>query len=149
VRNKSRGIEEIMLKAIKQGAFDNLKGKGKPLKMENNPYVEPGWQLAYAMLKENGFAPAWVEDRQDIENQLTEARIALARTWKWMQSAAERGDPPELAAAEWAKAQKHFRDLVEEINTKIKAYNLKIPTDKVYRAVVDVEREVEKIRGEK
>lgn len=48
-------IDETIRKAMEEGAFDNLRGTGKPLSIEDNPFVDPSWQLAYHLLKENGF----------------------------------------------------------------------------------------------
>jgi len=76
---KARGIEEIIQKAMQEGAFDNLPGKGQPLDLDDNPHLDPEWQLAYHLLKENGYAPEFIEKRQIIELELAKARAALAR----------------------------------------------------------------------
>lgn len=46
---------------IAYGAFDNLPGKGRPLKLYANPFVERDWQLAFEMLAAAVFAPLWIE----------------------------------------------------------------------------------------
>ena len=65
-----RGVEEIIQKAIREGAFDNLKGKGKPLNLNENPFVDKEWHLAYRLLEQQGFALPWMEKRNEIEQMI-------------------------------------------------------------------------------
>src|SRR3990172_10749312 len=102
------GIEEIIQQAIKDGAFDNLPGKGKPLNLEDNPFIDPEWQLAYHLLKQNGFAPQFIEERQAIEVELAAAREALARSWAWRQKALAAGKRADWVQAEWGRAREKF-----------------------------------------
>jgi DnaJ family protein C protein 28 len=143
-----RSIDEIIKNAMEQGAFENLKGKGKPLSLEDNPHLDPEWQLAYHMLKQNGFAPEFIERRQEIEMELAQARTALMRTWAWSAGALSERKDAELADAEWAKAKKVFLESVEKINGKIKTYNLGIPTQTLYRKPVNAEAEMSQLTGE-
>jgi hypothetical protein len=57
-------IDDVIREAMKEGKFDNLEGKGKPLKL--NPQDDLG-RLALRMVKEAGFAPEWVELAKQIE----------------------------------------------------------------------------------
>jgi len=54
-------VERIIQEAIDNGEFDNLPGKGKPLNLNENAFLEPGLEWAYGLLKRNGFAPDWIE----------------------------------------------------------------------------------------
>ena len=83
MNKKDIGIDNIIRQAIADGKFSQLKGKGKPLKLNNNPFVEEGWQVAFDILSSNGFSPPWVESRNTIENQLASAIEKVARTWAW------------------------------------------------------------------
>ncbi|MEX1247449.1 MAG: DnaJ family domain-containing protein [Anaerolineales bacterium] len=139
---KARGIEEIIQQAMREGAFDNLPGKGQPLKLDENPFLDPEWQLAYHLLKQNGFAPDFIEQRQSIELELAAAREALARSWAWRQKALAAGERADWVEAEWGKAKKEFDEKVAEMNKKIKNYNLAIPTPTLYRKPVDLEQEL-------
>ncbi len=40
---RARGIDEIIRQAMREGAFDNLPGKGKPLELIENPYLDREW----------------------------------------------------------------------------------------------------------
>ena len=140
---RKRAVDEIISNAIESGAFDNLKGKGEPLNLDNNPHADPEWRLAYDMLKQNNFAPEWIEARQEIESELSTALEKLSRTKAWREEALEGGEEPHVVDREWEKAKKIFREAVESINEKIDSYNLNIPSDRLYRKRVNVEREIE------
>jgi DnaJ family protein C protein 28 len=124
MENKYRGIDEIIRQAMKAGAFDNLPGKGQPLKLDENPYIDPEWKLAYDLLKQNSFAPAFIEQRQAIELALAAARAALARTWAWCSGALAAGEDAAWVDAEWARAKKKFEQEVAKLNKQIADFNL-------------------------
>jgi DnaJ family protein C protein 28 len=138
----SRAIDKIIQQAMEEGRFDNLPGKGKPLKLDDNPHLDQEWQLAYHMLKENGFAPEFIEKRQEIEMLLAKAREVLMRTWLWRAGALDSGEDEEMVATEWAKAQKIFDETIEGLNKKIRDYNLIVPTPSVARAPIDYDKEM-------
>lgn len=140
-----RSIEEIIQQAMREGAFDNLPGKGKPLDLEDNPHLDPEWQLAYHLLKQNGFGPQFIEQRQAIELELATAREALARTWVWRQRELERGEEAVFVEAKWSGAKKVFQQTVENLNQNIKAYNLQVPTPVLNRLPIKFEEELSRI----
>ena len=139
---KARGIDEIIQQAMQEGAFENLPGKGKPLNLEENPYLDREWQLAYHLLKQNGFAPQFIEQRQAIELDLAAARQALARAWAWRRQALEEGKASDLVEGEWARARKEFETKVDRVNKEIRTYNLHIPTQSLLRLPVKIEAEL-------
>lgn len=100
MNSKQRGIEETIRRAIAAGEFDDLLGMGKPLDLSDNPYADPTWRLAYHLLKQNGFAPPWVETRQEIEKALSQARESLVRTYRWREKALAAGEQPGFVAME-------------------------------------------------
>jgi hypothetical protein len=86
-----------------------------------------------------------VEQRREIEESLSAAREALARAWAWRAEALESGEDADWVAAEWGRAQEHFREQAEAINKKIRNYNLAVPSERVSRARMDAEREIKQI----
>jgi hypothetical protein len=52
---------------MEEGAFDHLEGSGQPLALDDNPFEDAADRMAYRLLKNNGFAPAWLEDARDID----------------------------------------------------------------------------------
>ena len=143
---RDRAVEEIIRKAIEEGKFDDLSGKGKPLNFNADPHVDPAWRLVYDMLKQRGFAPAWIELRKDIAQECERARQTLARTWAWHQKTNEKR---EVVVEEWRRAQDLFHKKVAELNQKVREYNLSIPADIFYCAPIEAQQEIQKImRGE-
>jgi Domain of unknown function (DUF1992) len=73
-----RGIaEERIQKAIEEGVFDNLPGKGKPLKLDDDRDVPEDLRLTYKILKNSNCLPPELELRKEIFNlrQLLDAAI--------------------------------------------------------------------------
>ena len=60
--NVSKQIQE----AMERGDFNNLPGKGKPQQRDDNPYIPPAVRTVNQMLKDNGFAPRWIEVDKEI-----------------------------------------------------------------------------------
>jgi DnaJ family protein C protein 28 len=142
MERKSRGIDEIIAQAMREGAFDNLPGKGKPLDLADDANVDPEWKMAYHLLKQNGFVPEFIEQRQLIETELGKARQALQRTFSWRATEIERGGDAQLAEKEWEKAKTLFVSKVEELNKSIASYNLTIPTPSLFRNRIDLQAEL-------
>ncbi|WLD93213.1 DUF1992 domain-containing protein [Alkalihalobacillus sp. AL-G] len=93
-------IGEIIKRAEKEGAFDNLKGKGKPLDLDGDWTYNPERQLN-KVLKDNNVLPPWIQLDKEIEKR-------------------------KLELAEY-KNEYNIRKSVEEINKKIFNYNLSCP----------------------
>lgn len=135
-----------MRKAIEEGKFDNLRGKGQPIQLENNPFVDPEWALAHDLLKQGGYAPEFIERRESIEMQLAHARELLVRTWEWKQRALREGEARDMMEAEWGRVERNFRERIAAINKKIVDYNLVIPADVFYREMVNLDGELKRIQ---
>ncbi|MBY7142774.1 DUF1992 domain-containing protein [Virgibacillus sp. NKC19-3] len=66
-------MSEIIKKAEREGHFDDLPGKGKPLKHDQN-YMNPSEKQLYKTLKDNHFLPRWVELANEIDRLKEELR---------------------------------------------------------------------------
>ena len=147
-------IEEKIRAAQEQGKFDNLKGKGQPLALDDNPFEDTAMQMAHTLLKDNGFRPDWLEDDLQLREKLAQARQAVARTRAWREAAlallGSRAD--EMATTqrttlntEWLRAVEQFRETLTTINRGITNLNLKVPSPQFQRMKLDIEAEVQKI----
>jgi hypothetical protein len=58
--------EEKIRKAIENGEFDNLPGKGKPLDLEDDSHLPQDIRLSYKILKNAGCLPPELELRKEI-----------------------------------------------------------------------------------
>ena len=73
-----RGIaEERIQKAMDEGVFDNLPGKGKPLKLDDDSNIPEDLRLTYKVLKNSNCLPPELELRKEIFNlrQLLDAAV--------------------------------------------------------------------------
>jgi len=130
--------------AMEHGEFADLSGQGQPIDLTENPYEDSDWRTAHRMLRNTGFAPAWIEDRKDLEAEIESVRRTLARVWVVRQNAR---DTEHAAAAEarWLRALSDFREKTQELNRRIHLWNLKAPAVGFHRPVIDCDREVERI----
>lgn len=94
-----RKIEEAMA----EGAFDDLSGSGMPVPLDEDPFQDPSLRMAHRLLRNNGFAPAWIEEGRQID----------------LEAAALRG--PDAGP-------KNRRARILELNRRIFLYNLKTPS---------------------
>jgi len=59
-------LEEQIQRAISEGKFDNLKGAGKPLNLDEYFAAPEDIRVGYALLKNNDFVPPEVELLKEI-----------------------------------------------------------------------------------
>jgi hypothetical protein len=90
--------------AMEDGAFEHLDGAGEPLDLNENPFEDPAQRMAHRLLRNNGFAPAWIEEGREIEAEIRLLKATFDRL-----DAMER------------------RRQVDVLNRRIAAYNLKTP----------------------
>jgi DnaJ family protein C protein 28 len=137
-------IDQKIREAIEEGEFDDLAGKGQPIDLTENPFEDPDWRTAYRMLRNAGFAPAWIEERKDIEAELEVARTSLARVWI-VYKQAQNTRHSTSAAARWEKALSDFTAKLTELNRRVDTWNLKTPAVGFHRIRIDIEREIQRI----
>ena len=58
--------EERIKAAMERGEFDNLRGRGKPLVLDDDSQIPPELRMAYKILKNSGHAPPEVEEQKEI-----------------------------------------------------------------------------------
>ena len=142
---KDRSVDRIIKKAIEDGKFDDLAGKGKPLELNENPHVKDGWSLAFDMLSSQGLTLPWIEKRNMIEDSYNKALNIMSRTRKWYLQKKEENEDQKIIETEWEKAKLKFIETVKELNLLIDNYNLEIPNDRFYRKRIDHEFEISNI----
>jgi len=117
--------ERKIREAMEAGAFDNLPHKGKPIRIETNPYEDPSEWMAHHLLRVNGFAPPWIEDSKDIQ-------IAIERFRADIRDARH--------------ARQELRERGRELNRRILTYNLKSPSTHFHLGTLEVEAEIDQRR---
>ncbi len=58
--------ENRILEAIEAGQFDNLEGKGQPLRFEDESHIPPELRMAYKILKNADCLPPELALRQEV-----------------------------------------------------------------------------------
>ena len=141
--NRLESMAEKMLReAIENGEFDNLPGKGEAIDLRENPFEDPDLRTVHRLLRNAGFAPAWIEERKDIDAELAVAQTKLSRAWVLFGEGGR-----AKSEAEWERSVKEFREQVLELQQRIRIYNLKAPAAVFHRKHIDVERILESIKG--
>jgi hypothetical protein len=72
-----RLVEERIEKAQREGVFDDLPGKGKPLKLDDDSSIPEDLRMTYKILKNSGCLPIEMELKKQIFSlrQLLDASI--------------------------------------------------------------------------
>src|SRR5438477_13003181 len=90
--NVDRIAERKIQKAIDDGAFDDLPGKGKPLNLDDDPFTPPHLRLANRILKNAGVLPDWMQVEQEMELARAENERTFERLKKEYVKRRERVD---------------------------------------------------------
>ncbi|MFZ1466863.1 MAG: DUF1992 domain-containing protein, partial [Anaerolineae bacterium] len=77
-------VEQAIREAQARGEFDNLPNQGKPLDLTPNPYAGDR-ELSYHILKQQGFAPAWIEEDRELRQAQAEACDRVRQAWERFQ----------------------------------------------------------------
>lgn len=134
-------VEQRIQDAMAAGDFDNLQGAGKPQNLLRNPYLDPSLELAYGLLKNNGFAPEWIVRDKEIRKQLEAARARLRAAW-----ARRRANPADETA--WQAALARFDETLTQLNRKIDDFNLIVPIPGCQRVRVKLADELRQLTHE-
>jgi DnaJ homolog subfamily C member 28 len=134
-------VDRLIRESMERGEFEGLSGEGQPVDLSENPFEAPELRTAHRLLRNAGFAPAWIEERKDIEATFTRAMTILARARKLYSQEVPQG-------AQWQRAVREFRETVAELNQRIRIYNLKAPAAGFQRKVFDVDRLIHDLESE-
>ncbi len=125
-----RAIAERKIReAMEEGAFDHLQGMGQPVNLEENPFEDPSLRVGHRLLRNNGFAPAWIEESKDIQAQRQILTADVARVRARYEASADR-ELRERALAE-------LRERAAALNRRILAFNLTAPAARQQKAPVE------------
>jgi DnaJ family protein C protein 28 len=116
--------------AMRRGAFDNLAGKGKPLDLEQNPFVPANQQTASRLLKNNDLVPEWIAARREVlsardrlRNELKQAVAAIRQQMDEVSDVEERA----RLSQSWKRWLNAWHSRMEDLNYRIMIQNLKQP----------------------
>jgi hypothetical protein len=139
-------VEEILGEARENGEFDNLPGKGKPLRLDDDVYAGDK-ALAYHLLKNNDMAPPEIERGKQIEAEITRAAEILA-TLRRRRNALLGGGRALSASDRRAynlvrdNAEASYRDILREANSNTLSLNITTPAI-MHRPLIPVEKRMQ------
>ncbi|HEX9423431.1 MAG TPA: DnaJ family domain-containing protein [Pyrinomonadaceae bacterium] len=120
---------------MENGEFNDLPGKGEPIDLKENPLEDPDLRTVHRLLRNAWFAPAWIEERKDIDAEFEAALTKLSRAWALF---GKEGSAP--SDPEWERSVREFREKGAELNRRIRMYNLKAPAAVFHRRHIDADR---------
>ncbi|MDD3023931.1 MAG: DUF1992 domain-containing protein [Syntrophomonadaceae bacterium] len=141
-------VENQIVKAQQRGDFDNLEGAGKPLNLEENPFEPLDLRMTYKILKDNDFAPYWIELGKEIDAEMNkiDKEVNSFKRYTEIFFSEKHGS---LARRRYEKRKAlslfEIRLIWEKVHKKIIDYNLHCPTFRLGRANIDVDDEMYKV----
>ena len=135
-------VDKLIRESMERGEFEGLAGEGEPIDLSENPFEAPELRTAHRLLRNAGFAPAWIEERKDIETSFAQAKAVLIR-------AKELYLGENRLLAQWQRAAQEFRETVAELNQRVRVYNLKTPAAGFQRKVFDAEALISELEATK
>ena len=112
-------VERLIQEAIDRGEFDDLPGRGKPLRLDEDEHAGE-WALGFRILKNANLAPRWIEADKEVRRLRVERDRLLER-----------------AAKASGLMQRHYRrqlqELVEAHNRAVDQVNAYAPSDRQHR----------------
>jgi DnaJ homolog subfamily C member 28 len=138
----------LLAKAMERGEFDNLEGEGKPLNLEENPFEPAELHMVHKILKDNGYAPYWIELSKEI-NALRAKFSKEVDYFKRYTRIVFCEKRSSAAIRRYELKKNHFynqsRERLVEISKIILDYNLHCPVSQLGRANFDVDDEMSSI----
>ena len=111
--------ERKIQEALDDGQFDNLPGKGKPIRFEDDLSVPAHQRVAAKILRNARALPEWIQTEKDIERETPKARAlrdeGIPRLLRTI------GQPGHLRRR--AMFRNEFKDAMDLVNTLILRYN--------------------------
>ncbi|XP_042314255.1 dnaJ homolog subfamily C member 28 [Sceloporus undulatus] len=118
-----RLVEDLIQESMAKGDFDNLSGKGKPLrKFSDCPHIDPMTHNLNRILIDNGYQPEWILMQKEIRETIEKLRKDMVISRKKL------GDPmTPQKAKQWQEICEHFIEDVKALNKRINDFNLVVP----------------------
>ena len=136
-----RPIDKIIREAREKGEFDDLPGKGQPIRWDDDALVPEEQRLAYRLLKNNHFTVDWIAFGQELDQEFELARRAL-------ESARAARAEGTMRAADWQAFTQHYARTIRALNLRITGYNLRVPHAQFQRKPYPIDPDVMQAEGD-
>lgn len=141
-------VGAMIAQAVERGEFDNLEGAGKPLNLEENPLEPAELHMVHKILKDNGYAPYWIELGKEIDAFWPKFSKDVDYFKRYTEIVfSEKRSSAALRHYELKKNDFYTqsRERLMEISKKILDYNLYCPVPQLGRVNFDVDDEMSSI----
>lgn len=138
-------IEGAIQEAMAAGAFNNLPGEGKPLRLsrDNEAFAGDNW-LGYKMLENGGHVPEWLNLGREIELDIEKLTLIDRNHQEYCDSVKTPEDWVRLGGAV-ARLRAKYEEKAREIRKKQDRYNFDAPGFRTQRPGIWVEHHVERL----
>lgn len=140
-------IEDLIEEGRRQGVFDDLPGKGKPLKLDENRFGREK-ALAHDLLKHNDLVPAWIANRNELMALVEDLRQEIGRTWARHEREYRFAQAENIRGAlkiSWDDACQRWEARIGDLNKLIDNFNLKRPSNNLELFKLALERELTRV----
>ncbi|KAM9201427.1 dnaJ homolog subfamily C member 28 [Dugong dugon] len=138
-----RLVEDLIQESMAKGDFDNLSGKGKPLKKFSGcSYIDPMTHNLNRILIDNGYQPEWILMQKEIKDTIEQLREAVLVSRKQL------GNPmTSTEQKQWDQVCEQFQENIRKLNKLIDDFNLIVPLLTRQKVHFDAQKEI--VRAQK
>ncbi|XP_070568149.1 dnaJ homolog subfamily C member 28-like [Ptychodera flava] len=119
-----RLVEDLIRDSMEKGEFENLGGKGKPLRSDHNPLLDTMTHNLNKILINNGYTPEWITLNAEVRKEIQKVRENLQRERNKL-------GPEPLTFTDlkkWRQVLEEFDKSLKAINKMIDKLNMIVPT---------------------
>lgn len=141
-------VGALLAQAMERGEFDNLEGAGNPINLEENPLEPSDLHMVHKILKDNGYAPYWIELGKELDAFWPKFSKDVDYFKRYTEIVfSEKRSRAALRHYEQKKNDFYTqsRERLVEISKKILDYNLDCPVPQLGRVNFDVDAEMSSI----
>nr|XP_006216086.2 dnaJ homolog subfamily C member 28 [Vicugna pacos] len=133
-----RLVEDLIQESMAKGDFDNLSGKGKPLKKFSGcSYIDPMTHNLNRILIDNGYQPEWILMQKEIKDTIDQLREAILVSRKKL------GNPmTPIEQKQWNQVCEQFQENIRKLNKRINDFNLIVPLLTRQKVHFDAQKEI-------
>lgn len=137
-----RLVEDLIQESMAKGDFDNLSGKGKPLKKFSGcSYIDPMTHNLNRILIDNGYQPEWILMQKEIKDTIEQLREALLVSRKRLGNPLSPGGQKQ-----WNQVCEQFQEDIRKLNKRISDFNLIVPILTRQKVHFDAQKEVIRVQ---
>ena len=121
-------ITEQLDEAAASGAFENLPGKGQPLRLNEHPNEPAEMRMANKLLKDNNLTPTWIGDRKELLVDIESLRAEMRRQWEVTCTGTEASaSDSEAFMRSWKRSLNRWEARIAKLNRRIVSLNISLP----------------------